>query len=153
MRRAKRLHGGDARHHAQVQGQAAPDALGDAQGAVVKRRIAPDQQRGPLRTVLADDLFPAQGDGIVPVLDALTIAVVAVAAGHLEPGQRRWTAQHLTAQHLAQLTQIGLVLALGGDQDQVRHGHHRDRLARQVAGAAGADADQRQLDHGASPIR
>ena len=126
----------------------------DAQGAVVKRRIAPDQQRHIAgRGMARDGGGPDLCDGIVPILDAPAIVRVGrVRAGHIKFRLYcQWVSDKCCADLAAQVGQIGLCLALARDQHQIGGVQRLDRLKGQVIGIAGADADQVQMDHAARP--
>ncbi|MPL67318.1 hypothetical protein SDC9_13009 [bioreactor metagenome] len=155
MGRAQRLHrgdpGNDPRRHRQHPGQ----PRRDAQRRIVKRRVAPDQERyPPLGADLRADLaLPGGGDGVVPVVHALPVGGIFrlahrqgeiddTGAGHAQMG---------FAQRAAQPGKVRLLGALERDQHKVGRVHRLDRLQRQVPGVAGADADEGQFDHACCP--
>jgi hypothetical protein len=132
---------------------ASPQPPGDPQGAVVEHRIAPDEQgeAAALGQVCLDFGAPEGGDRRVPVVDGADIGGGAIAHGHVEfddPG-----AFQSGAERAAQVDQIGLVAALARQEDEIGPGHRAPGLRGQVVRVAGADADQRQVDHVAAPIR
>ncbi len=150
----QRLDAGDAGHdpdgHVHVGARQPP---GNAQRAVVERRIAPHQQCDPaaLRQMQPDLFAPDGRDGVVPRVDGLRVIPFRIADRHIELGDLYGTREDRSADRAAQVGQIGLCAAFARQQDQVGLVHHAAGLCGQVIGIAGADADQVQPDHAAPP--
>jgi hypothetical protein len=125
-----------------------PETGRDTQCAIIKRGVAPDQQRHALRLGMRGDRrLPTCGDCVMPVIDPRQIGGIGrVADRHLE-GRNDGIAigQHLGTDALAQFGQIGLVRPLAGDQDQIGAIERPDCLQGQMFGVAGADADQKKF--------
>ena len=122
----------------------------DTQGAVVKRRVAPDHQRDVplLRQALGDGVTPDAGDGIMPVVHRPKIVRLISPQRHiiLCHGDRR--GQNLRQYQTADIGKVGLVLTLAWQQDQVGAVQRARGLSRQMVRVAGADADDGKRDHG-----
>ena len=153
MRGGQRLQAGDAGNDPDMQRHAVgAQSLGDAQRAVVERGIAPDEQSEPtaMRQVLGDLRRPGRGDRIVPVAHRGEIRACGSADRQVELDDPNRPRQRGGAERAAQVDQVRLGVALARQQDQVGGVHRRLGLAGKVIGIARADADQIELDHGAS---
>ena len=155
VRAAQHLHGRDARHHTHLLARQA-EAGRDAQGAVVKCRIAPYQQ-GDTATACGQFFIqsglPAMSDGVVPFVDLLVV-IIALRAAQRHVEMRHAVERHfqLFKQGQPHLRKLGLVVFLVRQQHQVCLANGVFRFARDVVGVAGADADQQQFKHHRSSL-
>ncbi|CAM3379224.1 hypothetical protein SPZE110945_18455 [Sphingomonas zeae] len=150
MCRAQSLKAGDSRHDRHPLHRHQPP--GDADRAVVKRGVAPYEQRHPPAAgqMCRDCPSPAFGDRIMPMLDAIEIGPLAAAHRQVELDHPHGCPrQHLRADVAAQVDQFGLV-RLARQQDQVGGAHRGLRRTGQVLGIARTDADQVEMDHRSS---
>src|SRR5262249_11947433 len=127
----------------------------DAQAGVIKRRIAPDQERDAAggAEIRVDLARPSRGDGIVPVIDAAAIILaVGIAHGKIELDQSRSLArQNARADFPPQLGEVGLLLALARNEDEIGGVDRLDRSQRELRGITAADADQGKREHDQAP--
>ena len=151
MRGGEGLDCGDAGHDAQARMRIKPRR--DANGAVVKRWVAPDQQGHRAGWLLgAKRGAPAAGDLVMPCADAFGIGQGGITLRVLEGAdfggrfRRREDA-------IAQGGKRVLVFALQRQKDHggIAQGLHA--LKRDMGRAAGADPDQPEIfDHGGIPL-
>ena len=89
---------------------------------------------------------PHGSDGIVPVIDAAAIILaIDIAHRQIELDQPRCAAgQNLRANLPPQFGEIGLLLALARDQDEIGGIDGAHRRKRQLLGITAADTDQRK---------
>ncbi len=152
------LNAGDAGNdfERKVQRSSPGEPLEDPQGAVVERRVAPDQERSAfaVRERLADrplvlleaQLVPGEDRGLVvwriPIAlrildhDGAIGAIAQVALTDLEPQPR----------------QIVFGGSLVDDEDHIDSRQRFDRLQRQMVRIAAADADDQHLAHAFEPL-
>ena len=128
------------------------DRFDDADGRVVERRVAPDQEadRSSVRQFAADHLGVRGGAGRVPgrhpgpILLRVAVPIrTALRVGHLDEAVMIMV-DHRPAELGAQRDQVVLGLALVGHQEHVDRVHRGDRLRRQVPGMTAADADHQR---------
>ena len=124
--------------------------VGDAERAVVERRIAPDEQRqaAAVRQMRGDLRPPGERDRVVPCIDRAQIVGASVSRSGRSNSTTRVAPVSTSAQMVRRRSiRSRLRIALARQQDQVGGVHRRDRGARQVIGVAGADADEVKVDH------
>ncbi|QNQ98705.1 hypothetical protein BGI51_14030 [Pseudomonas oryzihabitans] len=151
--RGQGLDAGDAGDHlvVEVQPAFAPDRRQDAQGAVVQRRIAPDQEGAAfvVRQLVLDHLHHQRLLGGVEVVHRLAIVAFAAALGDGrgdEPIVR--LADVAGADGFAQVDQAVLFRALVEQEEGTGAIEGGDGLEGEVVGIASADADDQQGFHG-----
>ncbi len=153
MCRTQSLYGSNAGNDFKRQRKPQRNPRRNAQRAVIKRRIAPDQQRHTRPAtgcnMRADLRLPYRGNGVVPVCDAGQIVwcggITHRKVEGFDPGGRIGYAGLADCQ--TQTGQLSLVLALQRHKDQVGVIHRFRRLGGDVIRVTGADTYQEKLDH------
>ena len=152
MARRQRLHAADARNDLQAQRHTPlADQAKDAQGAVVQRRLAP-QQKGagfPNAYLLFDQLGIQRRTLPVPVLHRAQVVIglaIACRVGHLHQAVAALGPVALQ-DGLAQVHQFVLVAALVEHEEHAGLAQRIDRLVGDLARVTRADADQQQVFH------
>src|SRR5690606_13657112 len=132
----------------ELQGAARLDPLEDAQGTVVERRVAPDEEGAGagLVQLIAEQRLVDPGDGLVPVLDAAAVAAGGIALRHGEgdPAHAR-PLDEAVADPPPQVRELLLLLSLLGNEDHIDPVERLDGCNRHVLRIAGADADDENV--------
>ena len=118
---------------------------------VVKRRIAPDQQRNPPFTskMARDRLRPGFGDPVVPLVHApAVIRFTCVTHRQIEfRDARPVVGDHVCADGPPQFGEVGLHRPLARNEDEVGCIDSTDRHERELLGIAATDSYQGEREH------
>jgi hypothetical protein len=98
-------------------------------------------------------VLPAPGNRVVPLVHLAAVVITLLPAQrHVEVRYARVTDGQLLQQRQAHLGQLGLVVFLVRQQNQIGPADRMFRFTRQVPGVARADAHQKQLQHQAPSV-
>lgn len=156
MAGTERLQAGNARNDVVAEGDPAArlHAFDDADRAVIKHRIAPDEEGAglPFRKLALQQRLVGGGNARMPVVHAFHVAAAFGAAdGHGEFDGAAAGPRHVTGAYpAAQLGELGLLLPFGRDEEHISPVQRIDRLNRHVLGVARTDTDDQDVSHAVS---